>query len=197
MAAQLLSGKGFKQVYNMSGGIKGYEGRKAAGPRELNLDLITGDETASEMIAIAFQMEENLGRFYRSAAGKAADDELTGLLNKLAGIEEKHKAALLALYADLNPDQPAPKDITAQLPSGLLEGGFDGQTLLEENQSFLDSAYGVLDLAMMLETQSMDLYMRFADKSTQQENREVLFKISSEEKAHLKALGELYDAIIK
>ncbi len=50
-----------------------------------------------------------------------------------------------------------------------------------------------LDLAMMLETQSLDLYLRFAAKSTHKESKAVLFKIASEEKAHLKALGELYD----
>jgi len=192
-----LAGKGFKEVYNMAGGIKAYQGHKAVGPQELNLDLITGDESPAQMIAIAFQMEENLGQFYRSAAGQTTDDELIGLLNRLAGIEEKHKASLLALHTSLSPDQPAPADITSQLPAGLLEGGFNGQTLIDENQSFLESAYGVLDLAMMLETQAMDLYMRFADKSVQSQTGEVLFKIASEEKAHLQALGELYDEKIQ
>ena len=180
----------------MAGGIKAYQGKKAAGPQELNLDLITGAETPAEMIAIAFQMEENLGQFYRSAAGRTTDRELINLLNRLSGIEEKHKASLVALQSNLDPEKPEVKDFTSRLPAGLLEGGFNGQTLVEENQSFLESAYGVLDLAMMLETQAMDLYMRFADKSTQKETREVLFKISSEEKAHLKSLGELYDKII-
>ena len=177
----------------MAGGIKAYHGHKAVGPQELNLDLITGDETASEMIAIAFQMEENLGQFYRSAAAKTTDRELIDLLNKLAGIEEKHKASLVTLHSSLYPEKPDQKDLTSQLPAGLLEGGFNGQALVEENKSFLGSAYGVLDLAMMLETQSMDLYMRLADKSTRKETRETLFKIASEEKAHLKSLGKLYD----
>ena len=42
VAAQMLSGWGFKEVYNLAGGIKAFEGHKATGPRELNLDLVTG-----------------------------------------------------------------------------------------------------------------------------------------------------------
>jgi rubrerythrin len=44
---------------------------------------------------------------------------------------------------------------------------------------------------MMLETQSLDLYLRFAEKSNNRETKEVLFKIAEEEKEHLAALGNL------
>ena len=50
VAAQMLSGFGFKEVYNLAGGIKAYQGQKAAGPQELNLDLVRGDETPAEII---------------------------------------------------------------------------------------------------------------------------------------------------
>jgi rhodanese-related sulfurtransferase len=46
-AAQLLAGLGFKEVYNLQGGIKAWQGLKASGPKELNLDLVRGDETPS------------------------------------------------------------------------------------------------------------------------------------------------------
>jgi rubrerythrin len=52
---------------------------------------------------------------------------------------------------------------------------------------------GVLDLAMMLETQALDLYLRFADKSADERTRKVLFSIADEEKAHLSSLGNLMD----
>ncbi|MBW2443850.1 MAG: rhodanese-like domain-containing protein, partial [Deltaproteobacteria bacterium] len=44
-AAQLLSGLGFDEIYNLEGGIMGWQGLKALGPKELNLDLVHGDET--------------------------------------------------------------------------------------------------------------------------------------------------------
>ena len=60
VAAQMLSGWGFKEVYNLAGGIKAFYGPKATGPRELNLDLVRGDETPAEIITLAYGMEKAL-----------------------------------------------------------------------------------------------------------------------------------------
>ena len=46
---------------------------------------------------------------------------------------------------------------------------------------------------MMLETQALDLYLRFAEISTDQRTQNVLFSIADEEKAHLSSLGDLMD----
>jgi rubrerythrin len=54
-------------------------------------------------------------------------------------------------------------------------------------------AVSLLDLAMMLETQALDLYLRFADKSADSESRGVLLKLADEEKSHLGALGQLVE----
>ena len=189
VAAQLLSGKGFSQVLNVSGGIKAWNGIKAAGPKELNLDLISGEESPLQMISIAYRMEENLGGFYRAAVDMTDDDDLADLLNHLAGIEDKHKADLLNMAAEPL-DESA---IQSELPDRLIEGGFDSRTLLDDNRSYLDSTTAFLDLAMMLEAQALDLYHRFADKSIQEKTRNILFQIASEEKAHLASLGKLLD----
>jgi rubrerythrin len=177
----------------MSGGINAWNGNKAAGPKELNLDLISGEETPTEIIAIAYHMEESLGQFYRTAANQTTDPDLVDLLKKLANIEQEHKTALVSLNSSINPGKTSPDDFQSEIPLNIIEGGFNSQTLLEENKAFLQSTYSVLDLAMMLETQSLDLYLRFAEKSIHKESKAVLFKIASEEKGHLKALGELYD----
>jgi rubrerythrin len=66
-----------------------------------------------------------------------------------------------------------------------------------ENESFFGSLEGVFDVAMMLETQALDLYLRFAEKSTDQRTQNVLFSIADEEKAHLSSLGDLMDKKIK
>jgi rhodanese-related sulfurtransferase len=90
-AAQLLSGLGFKEVYNLQGGIKAWRGHKAVGPEQLNLELVRGDETAAEIIALAYGMEMGLGVFYRKMIEKSEDAELQALFSKLADIEALHK----------------------------------------------------------------------------------------------------------
>ena len=55
------------------------------------------------------------------------------------------------------------------------------------------TAARVLEFAMMLEAQAMDLYMRYAEASKESEVKNLLFDMANEEKAHLKSLGELLD----
>ena len=51
----------------------------------------------------------------------------------------------------------------------------------------------VLNMAMMLESQAMDLYMRYSEKAKDEKSKTVLYDIAEEEKAHLKALGHLME----
>ena len=74
-----------------------------------------------------------------------------------------------------------------------LEGGFDAEEFLAANQAHLQTAPEVLDLAMMLETQALDLYLRFAGLSHQPQTKEVLYTLAGEEKAHLASLGRLLE----
>ena len=54
----------------------------------------------------------------------------------------------------------------------------------------------LLELSLMLETQALDLYLRFAGKMEDRETKQVLFRLGDEEKAHLAALGRLLDETI-
>ena len=121
------------------------------------------------------------------------DPELRKLFTDFAGIEEKHKQMLLELQAEIGSEHKSMESFEAEVDSGLLEGGFDMRQLMEENEPLLNSAWDVIDLAMMLETQGLDFYMRFAEKSEDVKRKKVLFKIADEEKAHLAALGRLLE----
>ena len=52
---------------------------------------------------------------------------------------------------------------------------------------------GILNVAMMLAAQSLDLYMRYAAKSTDDRAKEILHHLADEEKTHLKRLGSLLE----
>ena len=192
-AAQLLSGLGFNEIYNLQGGIMGWQGSKAAGPRELNLELVRGDETPAEMIALAYGMEMGLGIVYREMAERSDDAELKSLLTMLADIESQHKKRLLEILAEIDSPVSDTDAYEADLQPSVLEGGFGLDDFMKENESFFGSVQGGLDLAMMLETQALDLYLRFADKSADERTQKVLFSIADEEKAHLRSLGDLMD----
>ncbi len=193
VAAQLMSGMGFQEVYNLAGGIKAYRGAKTMGPYELNLDLVRGDETPSEMLTLAFGMEKALGMFYKAMREKSQDQDLVGLLTKLGHIEEAHKRRVYERYQTLNPDSKDMAAFEAQVTADVMEGGYNVQEFMAKNQPNLQTAPQVLEVAMMVETQALDLYLRFADKAQDDQTRKVLFAIAEEEKAHLAALGRLLD----
>jgi rhodanese-related sulfurtransferase/rubrerythrin len=193
VAAQLLSGLGFKEVYNLAGGIKAFQGEKATGPRELNLEMIRGDESAPEVVVLAFSLEKGLQAFYEAAAAQTPDADLAGLCRQLARIEEQHEEKLAGLYRQL---EPAGKDLPALMAErepALMEGGFKPQEFLQQNEALMNSLPEILELALMLETQALDLYLRFAAKLTDPQAREVLYTLAQEEKAHLARLAGLWE----
>ncbi len=193
VAAQLLSGRGFEEVYNLSGGIKAYRGATASGPQELNLDMVRGDETPEEMLKLAFGMERALEIFYHQSLEQAEDKDLKDLLAKLEHVEEVHKEKVYERYAALVPDAPEMAAFEAKMSPDIMEGGFRVKEFLDANQPWLKTPGQVLELAMMLETQALDLYLRFAEKSKEEETKQVLFKLADEEKGHLKTLSRLFD----
>ena len=59
-----------------------------------------------------------------------------------------------------------------------------------------DSPVDVISLAMSIEAQALDLYIRSAVWTQNAENRAILEQIASEEKTHLERLGQLLDELV-
>ncbi len=192
-AAQLLAGKGFNEVYNLKGGIKAWEGHTAAGPAEMGMVLLKGDETSREIIVLAYGMEDGLAEFYGSLSEKMDDPEVVGLLHKLSKIEKNHKKRLFDLYITLEPAVSDMETFEDDIVTDVMEGGFTTEEFLEKNIDSMKTVPDVLNMAMMLEAQAMDLYMRYSEKAGDDNNKTVLYDIAEEEKAHLKALGHLME----
>ena len=188
-----MTGRGFKQVYNLKGGIAAWQGHAAAGPSEMGMMLLKGNETPHEVICLAYGLEEGLRKFYSTSTQLAIAPEVAGILTKLAAIEVNHKQKLIDLYHKMEPHAPTVKAVDNRMNAELMEGGFDPDKLLEHSRPAFKTTAGVLEFAMMLEAQSMDLYMRYADKSEDSEVKNILFNLAQEEKAHLKSLGNLLE----
>ncbi len=179
----------------MSGGIKAWDSGVAEGPVALNLDLVRADETPVGIIKLAYGMEQSLGDFYRAVLADTEAGELASLLEKLASIEDKHKQYLLELYRSIGPGEIAPEEFEAQVSAKVMEGGFRSDEFMQRNERYLHSVGSLLDISMMLETQALDLYLRFSQKTNNTQTKEMLFKIAEEEKGHLAALGNLREKV--
>ncbi len=188
-----MAGQGFKKVFNLKGGIQAWEGEKAEGPVELHLELIRGEETPADIIRVAYGMEHSLGELYRNLQATAGDKEVSELLARLASLEDRHKEYLLDLHTKMELPNMDRESLEASLAPEVAEGGFDIEELLKQNREFLKDVPSLLDLSMMLETQALDLYLRFSQKVEADEAKKVLYRIADEEKKHLKWLGDLRD----
>jgi len=188
-----LAGKGFNQVYNLKGGIQAWHGHSAEGPTETGMFLISGAEGPAEIIMVAYGLEQGLRELYITIGDATSDGELSAILNLLSGVEAKHQERLFNLYCELE-SGPVDKAIfEARVNSELMEGGFTTKEFMEQNGSALQTVTGVLNVAMTLEAQAMDLYMRYAQRFSDEKVKQILHGLADEEKIHLRRLGELMD----
>jgi len=192
-----LAGKGFKEVYNLKGGIKAWQGLKAEGPAEMGMIPLSGDETESDIINIAYEMENGLEEFYSAVSDVTSDTETVDILAKLAKIEENHKQKLFDLYRTLNPGVDDKEAFEANISSDRMEGGFTTEEFLKQNRRLMETVSDVLSIAMMLETQALDLYLRYSQKLKKEDSKTILYDIAEEEKAHLATLGRLMESKAK
>ena len=192
-AAQLLSGQGFKEVYNLKGGIKEWQGLEATGPIEMGMALIKGDETPEEIIVFAYGMEAGLRDFYQLMSNHTAAEKVSDTFTKLSDIEEKHKNKLFRLYQYKDSSISDESAFEKQVVNKVMEGGVTVEEFAYRNRAAIKTVTNVLELAMSIETQSLDLYLRYSQKSGDPETQKVLFEIADEEKLHLMTLAKLMD----
>lgn len=194
VAAQTLAGKGYDQVINLSGGFKAWNGQAAYGAEEEGVDLFSELESAEQILATAYSLEDGLRDFYLRMQERAHDERIKSVFRLLADIEIKHKDRLFEEYTRLTgKDDRGAFECTFVTP--LMEGGMTTQEYLERFKPDMDSSVDVISMAMSIEAQALDLYMRAAEWTQNDENRAILEQIASEEKTHLARLGQLLDEL--
>ena len=194
-AAQMLSGQGYTAVYNLKGGFKAWNGEAAAGPEVDSLELFSGSETLTDLIVAAYGLEYGLQELYESMQPAVDNQEVSKLFEKLAKIEQGHKERLFQEYRKMNAEMANREDFEQQVVVKALEGGFTTEEVVNRMQQVQDSTSGILDVAMSIEAQALDLYQRAADSQPDKEGREFLKQLVDEEKSHLAQLGRLMDQV--
>lgn len=194
IAAQMLSGKGFREVYNMSGGIRAWEHKTAMGPEDLGLHLFSGTEKTEETLAVAYGLEQGLRDFYLTMAAKVRSEEAKQLFTKLADIEILHQNRIMDLHEQVTGIRRTKEEFAGNVVKQAMEGGLTTEQYLALYRPNLDSVSEIVSLAMSIEVQALDLYQRAAQRSADHDSRLLLLQIAQEERAHLEQLGRLLDA---
>jgi rubrerythrin len=195
VAAQMLAGRGFKQVYNVSGGIKAWKSKTAVGPQTQGMHLFDGNESATAFLVTAYSLEQGLQEFYQDMAGKSQDRAVQDLFGKLAAIEKKHMDQVFERYRDLADSSLSRQTFEDKITASALEGGMTMDQYLSLFAPDLSDPTEVVSMAMSIEAQALDLYQRVADKVTEPDVQAVVLEIAKEENHHLVRLGELMDTL--
>lgn len=189
----MLSGKGFRKVYNLSGGIKAWKKEVAVGSEETGLHLFTREESPEEAIVVGFGLEMGLRDFYLSMQSKVSLDSTKALFTKLADIEILHQQRLVELYREITGTALTMTEFAEKIAEPALEGGLTTEEYLQLYAVDVDSEIEVLGLAMAIEAQALDLYLRAAERSDKQTTKQVLLQIAEEERSHIARLSSYID----
>lgn len=194
VAAQMLAGKGFDQVFNLSGGFKAWTSERAVGREDQGLELFTGNESPAETLIIAYSMENGLREYYLSMIPWVSNEKARELFEKLAAIEVKHQERILKEYRHITGSTDSHEKFQESRVAPAVEGGLTTEEYVRLYKPDLESAAEIVGLAMAIEAQALDLYRRAADQSENDESRKVLIQIAEEERTHLAQLGSLFES---
>ena len=189
----MLSGKGFQKIYNLSGGIKAWGKEVAMGPEDVGLHLFNRVASGEEAIIVGFGLEMGLRDFYLAMQKQVRREETKTLFDKLASIEILHQEQLVKLYGEMTGRLLSVADFAAKIATPAMEGGLTTEEYLQLYKTDLDSESEVLSLALAIEAQALDLYLRAAEKSTDAESEMVLRRIAAEERSHIARLSNYID----
>jgi rubrerythrin len=191
----MLSGKGFKQVINMSGGIKAWNDRVAFGPEDQGLELLTGNESIEETLIIAYSLEAGLQDFYLTMIDKVSADAVKSLFRKLSDIEVIHQNRILEEYIHITGKEIDRDTFESGKVEKAVEGGLTTDEYIRLFKPDWNAVPDIVDLAMSIEAQALDLYSRAANRSTDDRSRAAMKKIAEEERVHLEQLAKLMDTL--
>jgi rhodanese-related sulfurtransferase/rubrerythrin len=195
IAAQLMTGMGFREVYNLEGGIRAWNGRKLAGSVDEGIRFLKGDERAEDVIVLAYAMEVGLGSFYSGISAKTQDKETAALFSRLSKVEDGHKNVVFKLYNQFDSSVADQRAFETRIVPKVMEGGLTPDEFLNKYSPVLKTLQDVLELAMTIEAQAMDLYIRYSDRVKNLESKRILHALAQAEKTHLKSLGASMDRL--
>ncbi len=191
----MLAGKGFNKVYNLSGGIRAWNGQVAFGPEELGLALFSGNESPEKTLVVAYSLEAGLHDFYVSMIPRVKNSDAKNLFEKLSEIEIRHQDTIFKEYLEITGKSVNRKEFEKTVIVEAVEGGLTSEEYANMFQPDWESTKDIVDIAMSIEAQALDLYLRVSNQSIDPKSKKVLLQIASEERIHLTQLGKLMEQI--
>ncbi len=197
IAAQLLTGQGFKDIINLSGGFNSWTSEVAFLGEEKGLTLFDGVASVKEALTVAYSLEAGLKAFYDAMTEKVDSEPARQLFHKLSQIEVKHQDRILEQYTEMTGETITREAFESKKLPEVVEGGLTTEEYANLLMPSYETVTEIIELAMSIEAQAMDLYLRAAQKAGSEDGKQSLLQIASEEKTHLARLGKLLEETLQ
>ncbi|GAX61451.1 rhodanese-related sulfurtransferase [Candidatus Scalindua japonica] len=195
IAAQMMAAQGFGDVYNLSGGFKAWKGEAAFGTENKGLELFTGNESVEKTLIVAYSLEEGLRNFYFEMKARVNNSDASNLFEKLSEIEIKHQNRILEEYSKITEKSVTREEFEKSVAVKKLEGGLTTEEYANLFHPDWESVTDIIEVAMSIEAQALDLYLRASERAGDSQSQKVLRQIADEERTHLAQLGKLIESI--
>ncbi|WP_432821620.1 rhodanese-like domain-containing protein [Trichloromonas sp.] len=195
-ATAVLLYAGFREVFNMNGGIRAWLGGVAGKDGAALKAWFAPAANPEQHLALAWYLEDGTRRFYAELSCRSELAAAAALLKELAGDEERHQATLMAIYEGVSGRKAGsgfPAGILSEEPGeSVMEGGLSLCEALAWSHS--KPMVEILELAMALELNAYDRYLVLWREAEDDGVRRVFEVFSDEEKRHLERLTKVYEA---
>jgi len=196
VAAQLLSGQGFTDIINVAGGFNAWTSDVAFLGEEKGLALFDGVASVESALTVAYSLEAGLKEFYDSMAERVDAGPARQLFHQLSQIEVKHQDRILEQFAEITGRTVTREDFESGPVPEVLEGGLTTEEYANLLMPSTDTQADIIELAMSIEAQALDLYLRASEKAENEAGKQALIQIANEEKTHLARLGQLMEETV-
>ena len=166
---------------------------QASGPEDRGMEHFLGNEEFGDAFALAYAMEDGLLQFYNILAAENPLTDMKKLFQRLAGFEKKHKKRLQQEYTAEYGEKATIAGAGSGPQTDIMEGGDRLSCFLEAIRPRLNEPGDILELAISLESQALDLYGRLARKSAVGRTKQLFRRLADEEMTHLNYLVQEFE----
>lgn len=193
VAAALIKDAGPRQgrLYNLVGGIAGWEGKEL---KDIpHLELFPRDMPLAQTLFRAMNMEKGAWLFYRDLAREYKGADFGDMVKDLGEMEEVHARSIFNYWKKHRGAQVADsfEELFERLDGKIMEGGKPVSAWMARlGKSPEDRKLRLLELACEIEYYAYDLYRGLAKRDTDPEAVQTYLLLAEQEKAHVRVISK-------
>lgn len=200
VAAALIKDMGPRtgKIYNLVGGITGWEGKDL---KDIpHLELFPRDMTLPQTLFRAMNMEKGAWMFYNDLEEEYRGTEFGKMVEDLGGMEERHARSIFNYWQKhAQATGETFEDVFERLDGRIMEGGKPISAWMSRlGNNPQDRMLRLLELACEIEYYAYDLYRGLANRDPNSEAAAAYLHLAEQEKGHIriisKALGKVLNA---